>query len=158
MTKDPNAAAKARAAEERANEEAGLRPVSLPLAGLAAAAASSSSSTPKKKPVFKSTLQAHNVGLVPGSGNNSGAGSTNTTMTDAAAAGGGGEGAKVGENNDKEAKAGENKIGTESMAANADDDNELPPWAAHWDDEPYDPAYPTEYREVDVVGDKLDFV
>lgn len=45
LTKDPNAAAKARAAEERANEEAGLsKPLAIPL---------NATSTTKKKPVFK---------------------------------------------------------------------------------------------------------
>ena len=55
LTKDPNAAAKARAAEQKANEEAGLKSINISL--------SSSTTAPsgKKKPVFKSTLQPHNA-------------------------------------------------------------------------------------------------
>lgn len=48
LTKDPNAAAKARASEQKANEEAGLKSINISLSG---------SGTTKKKPVFKSTLQ-----------------------------------------------------------------------------------------------------
>lgn len=59
MSKDPNAAAKARAAEQRANEEAGLKAINL-----ASAKASTTASSGKKKPVFKSTLQPHNVAAV----------------------------------------------------------------------------------------------
>ena len=54
LTKDPNAAAKARAAEQKANEEAGLKSINI-------SSLSSSTSTGKKKPVFKSTLQPHNA-------------------------------------------------------------------------------------------------
>lgn len=49
MTRDPNAAAKARAAEQ---EAAGLKTLDI------------SAAAPKKKPVFKSTLQPHNAGVV----------------------------------------------------------------------------------------------
>ena len=49
LTKDPNAAAKARAAEKRANEEAGLKSINIALP--------TSTTSAKKKPVFKSTLQ-----------------------------------------------------------------------------------------------------
>ena len=52
LTKDPNAAAKARAAEQKANEESGLKSINLSL---------SSTGSTKKKPVFKSTLQPHNA-------------------------------------------------------------------------------------------------
>lgn len=54
LTKDPNAAAKARAAEQKANEEAGLKSINISLS-------SSSSAPAKKKPVFKSTLQPQNA-------------------------------------------------------------------------------------------------
>lgn len=54
LTRDPNAAAKARAAEQKANEEAGLKSINL----------STASSGQKKKPVFKSTLQPHNAGAI----------------------------------------------------------------------------------------------
>ena len=71
LTKDPNAAAKARLAEQRAQEESGLRKIDpgslkmpLPSSGV------------KKKPVFKSTLQPHNaaalgksIGTTPAEGN-----------------------------------------------------------------------------------------
>lgn len=51
LTKDPNAAAKARAAEQKANEEAGLKTMNLlPI--------DASPAVPKKKPVFKSILQS----------------------------------------------------------------------------------------------------
>ena len=53
LTKDPNTAAKARAAEQKANEEAGMKSINISL--------SSSNSSGKKKPVFKSTLQPHNA-------------------------------------------------------------------------------------------------
>ena len=53
LTKDPNAAAKARAAEKRANEEAGLKSINIALP--------TSSASTKKKPVFKSTLQPENA-------------------------------------------------------------------------------------------------
>lgn len=56
MTKDPNAAAKAREAERKANEEAGLKPISLAAVGIAGG--------PKKKAVFKSTLQPQNQAAV----------------------------------------------------------------------------------------------
>ena len=59
LTKDPNAAAKARAAEQKANEEAGLK--SIDLASLSA----STSASVKKKPVFKSTLQPENAVAEP---------------------------------------------------------------------------------------------
>lgn len=58
LTKDPNAAAKARVAEQKANEEAGLKSLSLP------AVTAATSNTGKKKPVFKSTLQPHNVAVL----------------------------------------------------------------------------------------------
>ncbi|KAK3114683.1 hypothetical protein LTR53_006769 [Teratosphaeriaceae sp. CCFEE 6253] len=63
LTKDPNAANKAREAERKANEEAGLKSINLNLFSAAAG------STTKKKPVFKSTLQPHNaagVSQLPG--------------------------------------------------------------------------------------------
>ena len=56
MIKDPNAAAKARLAEQKQNEESGMKKIDL---------SSISNSTPaasgKKKPVFKSTLQPQNA-------------------------------------------------------------------------------------------------
>jgi hypothetical protein len=58
LTRDPNAAANARAAEKRANEEAGLKSIDLPSA---ATSGSASGQGVKKKPVFKSTLQPHNA-------------------------------------------------------------------------------------------------
>lgn len=58
LTKDPNAAAKARAAEQRANEDAGMKSINIPLA---ASSSAGGASTGKKKPVFKSTLQPHNA-------------------------------------------------------------------------------------------------
>lgn len=58
LTKDPNAAAKAR---ERANEESGLKSINLSLSSAAGAQPG------KKKPVFKSTLQPHNAALLAGS-------------------------------------------------------------------------------------------
>lgn len=76
MTRDPNAAAKSRDAERRANEEAGLK--SIDLSSLAASSSASgnalsarkgvgaSAQPQKKKPVFKSTLQPHNVAAVLG--------------------------------------------------------------------------------------------
>jgi len=66
LTKDPNAAAKAREAERKANEEAGLK--SIDIASLAQPGAKM-----KKKPVFKSTLQPHNaavLGVQPAAGSN----------------------------------------------------------------------------------------
>lgn len=60
LTKDPNAAARQRAAEEKANENAALKSVSMPLSGLG-----SSTAGGKKKPVFKSTLQPQNAALAP---------------------------------------------------------------------------------------------
>lgn len=59
LTKDPNAAARQRAAEEKANENAALKSVSMPLSGLGAGASG------KKKPVFKTTLQPQNAALAP---------------------------------------------------------------------------------------------
>lgn len=50
LTKDPNAAAKARAAEQ---QEAGMKSINISL--------NSSRAAGKKKPVFKSTLQPHNA-------------------------------------------------------------------------------------------------
>lgn len=75
MTKDPNAAAKARAAEQKANEEAGLKSINISLS-------SSSSTTPsgKKKPVFKSTLQPHNAAAL---GQSSQSGEARPTSVDA---------------------------------------------------------------------------
>lgn len=61
LTKDPNAAARQRAAEEKANENAALKSVSMPLSGLG----SSGTAGGKKKPVFKSTLQPQNAALAP---------------------------------------------------------------------------------------------
>ena len=58
LTKDPNAAAKARAAEQKANEEAGLKSINI------ASLSSSSTMSGKKKPVFKSTLQPHNAAVL----------------------------------------------------------------------------------------------
>jgi hypothetical protein len=57
LSKDPNAAARQREAEQRANRESGITTVStsLPSSGPASA---------KKAPVFKSTLQAKNVSAV----------------------------------------------------------------------------------------------
>ena len=62
LTKDPSAAARARAAEERQNAESGLKSISVPLGG---SAGSSGQSGVKKKPVFKSTLQPQNAAIVP---------------------------------------------------------------------------------------------
>lgn len=59
MTKDPNAVAKARAAEQKANEEAGMKSINISLGS-----STSSASSGKKKPVFKSTLQPHNAALL----------------------------------------------------------------------------------------------
>lgn len=56
LTKDPAAAARARAAEERNNAESGLKSISLATAGGAGGIIPG-----KKKPVFKSTLQPQNV-------------------------------------------------------------------------------------------------
>ena len=56
LTRDPNAAAKARAAAQKANEEAGLKSISL--------SAASGGPQQKKKPVFKSTLQPHNAAAI----------------------------------------------------------------------------------------------
>ena len=63
MTKDPNAAAKARAAEQKANEEAGLKSINISLGS-----SNSTASSGKKKPVFKSTLQPHNAAVLGQSG------------------------------------------------------------------------------------------
>lgn len=60
LSKDPNAAARQRAAEEKANESAALKSVSMPLSGVGGGAAGG-----KKKPVFKSTLQPQNAALAP---------------------------------------------------------------------------------------------
>lgn len=54
MTKDPNAAAKRAAEQQRANDEAGIKTIDL---ASITSSASASSSAVKKKPVFKSTLQ-----------------------------------------------------------------------------------------------------
>ncbi|GIZ37519.1 hypothetical protein CKM354_000096400 [Cercospora kikuchii] len=59
LTKDPSAAARQRAAEEKANAESGLKSISL--AGAGALTASSG----KKKPVFKSTLQSKDAPVAP---------------------------------------------------------------------------------------------
>jgi hypothetical protein len=56
LTKDPNAAVKARLSEQRANEEAGMKNINISLSSSSGAASSG-----KKKPVFKSTLQPHNA-------------------------------------------------------------------------------------------------
>ena len=56
LTKDPNAAAKARLSEQRANEEAGMKNINISLSSSSGTAAPG-----KKKPVFKSTLQPHNA-------------------------------------------------------------------------------------------------
>ncbi|KAK3049174.1 hypothetical protein LTR09_009593 [Extremus antarcticus] len=70
LTRDPAATAKARAAEQKANEETGLKSIALSSATAArpsstststSTAGSSGASAPKKKPVFKSTLQPHNA-------------------------------------------------------------------------------------------------
>ena len=61
LTKDPNAAAKARAAEQRANEEAGMTNISMPLSGTGSTSGLKGVVAGKKKPVFKSTLQPHNA-------------------------------------------------------------------------------------------------
>jgi len=58
LTKDPNAAAKARAAEQRANEEAGMKSINL------SSIASGNAGSGKKKPVFKSTLQPQNAAIL----------------------------------------------------------------------------------------------
>ncbi len=58
LTKDPNAANKAREAERKANEEAGLKSINLSLPGAPAGTLN------KKKPVFKSTLQPHNAAVI----------------------------------------------------------------------------------------------
>ncbi|KAI5360685.1 Putative Zinc finger C2H2-type [Septoria linicola] len=50
LTKDPSAAARQRAAEEKANADSGMKSISL------AGASGSSAPSGKKKPVFKSTL------------------------------------------------------------------------------------------------------
>lgn len=55
LTRDPNAAAKARAAEQRANEEAGLKSINI---------STTAAPQQKKKPVFKSTLQPHNAAKI----------------------------------------------------------------------------------------------
>lgn len=55
LTRDPNAAARQREAEQRANRESGITTVSLSASGTPAT---------KKAPVFKSTLQAKNVSVV----------------------------------------------------------------------------------------------
>lgn len=62
LTKDPSAAARARAAEERQNAQSGLKTISMPLGG---AGGSAGQSGVKKKPVFKSTLQPQNAAAVP---------------------------------------------------------------------------------------------
>lgn len=61
LTKDPNSAARQRAAEEKANENAALKSVSMPISGLGSTGAAGG----KKKPVFKSTLQPQNAALAP---------------------------------------------------------------------------------------------
>jgi hypothetical protein len=57
LSKDPNAAARQREAEQRANRASGITTVSTSLPGSGPASA-------KKAPVFKSTLQAKNVSAV----------------------------------------------------------------------------------------------
>ncbi|KAK3724159.1 hypothetical protein LTR37_001283 [Vermiconidia calcicola] len=64
LTKDPNAAAKARAAEQKANEEAGLKSINISLSS----SSTSTAAAGKKKPVFKSTLQPHNAAALGQSG------------------------------------------------------------------------------------------
>ncbi|KAF2210583.1 hypothetical protein CERZMDRAFT_99199 [Cercospora zeae-maydis SCOH1-5] len=59
LTKDPSAAARQRAAEERANAESGIKSISL------AGAGTSTASSGKKKPVFKSTLQSKDAPAAP---------------------------------------------------------------------------------------------
>lgn len=61
LTKDPSAAARQRAAEERVNSESGLKSISVPLSGSGGGAGSTGL---KKKPVFKSTLQPQNASIV----------------------------------------------------------------------------------------------
>ena len=73
MTRDPNAAAKARAAEQKANEEAGLKSINISLSSTASGTATAST---KKKPVFKSTLQPHNAAVLGQSGQSGDARST----------------------------------------------------------------------------------
>lgn len=55
MSRDPNAAAKA---QQKANEEAGMKNINT---SLNSSTTGSSASGGKKKPVFKSTLQPHNA-------------------------------------------------------------------------------------------------
>lgn len=62
LTKDPNAGARQRAAKEKANENAALKSVSMPLSELGSSGAAGGK---KKKPVFKSTLQPQNAALAP---------------------------------------------------------------------------------------------
>ena len=57
LTKPPNHAAAARASDAKANEEAGLKSISLS----SIQSSTSSSASGKKKPVFKSTLEPHNA-------------------------------------------------------------------------------------------------
>ena len=61
LSKDPNAAAKAREAERKANEESGLKSINI---SLATSAGNSTGVAGKKKPVFKSTLQPHNAAVL----------------------------------------------------------------------------------------------
>ncbi|KAF2725084.1 hypothetical protein K431DRAFT_240031 [Polychaeton citri CBS 116435] len=58
LTKNPNAAAIARAEEKRENQAAGLKSINISLAP---------GGSTKKKPVFKSTLQPHNAAGLQGS-------------------------------------------------------------------------------------------
>ncbi|KAK5118110.1 hypothetical protein LTR62_004157 [Meristemomyces frigidus] len=76
LTKDPNAAAKARESERKANEEAGLKTINLNLSG-------AGSGAPKKKPVFKSTLQPHNAAALGQSTSLPRTGGADAEMSDA---------------------------------------------------------------------------
>ena len=58
LTKDPNAISKAER-ERKANEEAGLKSITLSLTS-----GSGGNVATKKKPVFKSTLQPHNASVI----------------------------------------------------------------------------------------------
>lgn len=67
LTKDPSAAARQRAAEEKANAESGLKSVALgTITNNSTKGAAEGGG--KKKPVFKSTLQSQNQTIVPGVG------------------------------------------------------------------------------------------
>lgn len=58
MSRDPNAAAKA---QQKANEEAGMKNINIALNSTSTSSGSTASGGGKKKPVFKSTLQPHNA-------------------------------------------------------------------------------------------------